>query len=186
MEHRSLIATPAQVERDESVRGWANGYNVNDLKRITTLFERHDEGQVHGHAVDGIRNLADHPGAGAAARACRRRAPPARVRHQRERALVKMVGSRAVLLARRVLPASERISRTCSQLALPARAEERSRPAHTAGGRRPAAMPLRVPRLTRGAKRVRSCSRSPRGGVVRRITAAGAGGCDCPTFVDCR
>jgi len=48
MEHRSLIATPAQVERDESVPGWASGYNVEDLKRITTLFERHDEGLVHG------------------------------------------------------------------------------------------------------------------------------------------
>jgi hypothetical protein len=48
MEHRSLIATPAQVERDESGPGWANGYNVEHLKRIATLFERHDEGLVHG------------------------------------------------------------------------------------------------------------------------------------------
>jgi hypothetical protein len=31
MEHGSLIATPAQVERDESAPGWANGYNVEDL-----------------------------------------------------------------------------------------------------------------------------------------------------------
>jgi hypothetical protein len=28
--------------------GWAEGYNVEDLKRVTTLFERHDEGLVHG------------------------------------------------------------------------------------------------------------------------------------------
>jgi hypothetical protein len=48
MEHRSLIPTPAQVERDESAPAWADGYNVEDLKRITTLFERHDEGLVHG------------------------------------------------------------------------------------------------------------------------------------------
>ncbi len=48
MEHGSLIGTPAQVERDESAPGWANGYNVEDLKRITALFERHDEGQAHG------------------------------------------------------------------------------------------------------------------------------------------
>jgi hypothetical protein len=44
MEHGSLIGTPAQVERDESAPSWANGYNVEDLKRITTLFERHDRG----------------------------------------------------------------------------------------------------------------------------------------------
>jgi hypothetical protein len=43
-----LIDKPAHVERDESAPGWANGYNVQDLKRITTLFERHDEGLVHG------------------------------------------------------------------------------------------------------------------------------------------
>jgi hypothetical protein len=48
MERGSLIDTPAQVERDESAPDWANGYNVEDLKRITTLFERHDEGLVHG------------------------------------------------------------------------------------------------------------------------------------------
>jgi hypothetical protein len=38
----------AQVERDESAPAWAQGYNVEDLKRITTLFERHDEGLAHG------------------------------------------------------------------------------------------------------------------------------------------
>jgi len=43
-----LIDKPAKVERDESAPAWANGYNVEDLKRITTLFERHDEGLVHG------------------------------------------------------------------------------------------------------------------------------------------
>jgi aspartyl/asparaginyl beta-hydroxylase len=48
MERGSLIDKPAQVERDESAPDWANGYNVEDLKRITTLFERHDEGLVHG------------------------------------------------------------------------------------------------------------------------------------------
>jgi hypothetical protein len=47
MEHGSLIDKPAQVERDESGPAWASG-NVEDLKRITTLFERHDEGLVHG------------------------------------------------------------------------------------------------------------------------------------------
>jgi hypothetical protein len=39
---------PAQVERDERAPGWAGGYDVEDLKRVTTLFERHDEGMVHG------------------------------------------------------------------------------------------------------------------------------------------
>jgi hypothetical protein len=48
MERGSLIDKPAQVERDESAPDWANGYNVEDLKRITTLFKRHDEGLVHG------------------------------------------------------------------------------------------------------------------------------------------
>lgn len=48
MQHGSLIDKPAQVERDESGPAWASGYNVEDLKRITTLFERHDEGLVHG------------------------------------------------------------------------------------------------------------------------------------------
>jgi hypothetical protein len=43
-----LIDKPAQVERDERAPDWTNAYNVEDLKRITTLFERHDEGLVHG------------------------------------------------------------------------------------------------------------------------------------------
>jgi hypothetical protein len=33
MERGSLIDRPAQVERDESAPDWANGYNVEDLKR---------------------------------------------------------------------------------------------------------------------------------------------------------
>jgi hypothetical protein len=36
------------VDRDESAPDWARGYNVEDLKRIATLFERHDEGLAHG------------------------------------------------------------------------------------------------------------------------------------------
>jgi hypothetical protein len=48
MEHGSLINHPAEVVRDASAPDWANGYNVEDLKRITTLFERHDDGLVHG------------------------------------------------------------------------------------------------------------------------------------------
>jgi hypothetical protein len=52
------------VERDESAPGWANGYSVEDLKRVTTLFKRHDEGLVHGpfdrysdhDAADDLRN----------------------------------------------------------------------------------------------------------------------------------
>ena len=51
-------------ERDESAPAWANGYAVADLKRITTLFERHDDGLVYdvfdrysGHdAADDLRN----------------------------------------------------------------------------------------------------------------------------------
>jgi hypothetical protein len=43
-----LIDKPVQVERDESAPGWAEGYDVEDLKRVTSLFERHDEGLVHG------------------------------------------------------------------------------------------------------------------------------------------
>jgi hypothetical protein len=42
----SLIDKSAQAERDESAPDWAKGYDVEDLKRITTLFERHDEGLV--------------------------------------------------------------------------------------------------------------------------------------------
>jgi hypothetical protein len=49
MEHGGLIGTPAQVERDESAPDWARGYKVEDLKRITTLFERHDEGPAVRH-----------------------------------------------------------------------------------------------------------------------------------------
>jgi len=64
MEHGSSIGTPAGVERDESAPGWASGYNVADLGRITTLFERHDEGLVRGpfdrysahHAATDLRN----------------------------------------------------------------------------------------------------------------------------------
>ncbi len=48
MEHGSLIDHPAEVVRDASAPDWANGYKVEDLKRITTLFERYDEGLVHG------------------------------------------------------------------------------------------------------------------------------------------
>jgi hypothetical protein len=45
MEHGRFIDKPAQVERDESAPAWAKGYDVEDLKRITTVFKRHDEGQ---------------------------------------------------------------------------------------------------------------------------------------------
>jgi hypothetical protein len=48
MEHGGLIGTPAQVERDESAPDWARGYELEDLKRITTLFNGHDEGLLHG------------------------------------------------------------------------------------------------------------------------------------------
>jgi Aspartyl/Asparaginyl beta-hydroxylase len=37
-----------QVEPDGSAPDWAKGYSVEDLKRVTTLFERHDEGLVYG------------------------------------------------------------------------------------------------------------------------------------------
>jgi hypothetical protein len=55
---------PAEVERDARGPAWAKGYSVEDLKRITTLFERHDEGLVHGtfdrysghDAVDDLHN----------------------------------------------------------------------------------------------------------------------------------
>jgi len=43
-----LIDQPAQADRDESAPGWAQGYGVEDLKRITTLFRRHDEGLLLG------------------------------------------------------------------------------------------------------------------------------------------
>jgi hypothetical protein len=48
MEHGRFIDKPAQVERDESAPDWAKGYKVEDLKRITTVFKRHDEGLMHG------------------------------------------------------------------------------------------------------------------------------------------
>jgi hypothetical protein len=48
MEHGSLTDKPAQVERDDSAPDWAKGYKLEDLKRITTLFNRHDEGLLHG------------------------------------------------------------------------------------------------------------------------------------------
>jgi hypothetical protein len=48
MARGNLIDKPAQVERDKSAPSWAQGCKVEDLKRITTLFERHDEGMVHG------------------------------------------------------------------------------------------------------------------------------------------
>jgi hypothetical protein len=48
----------------ESGPSWAKGYDVDDLRRITTLFERHDEGLLHGtfdrysghDAVNDLRN----------------------------------------------------------------------------------------------------------------------------------
>jgi hypothetical protein len=54
--------TPAK--RDESAPAWAKGYDVEDLRRITTLFERHDEALVYGafdrysghDAVNDLRN----------------------------------------------------------------------------------------------------------------------------------
>jgi hypothetical protein len=39
---------PARVQRDESGPEWAKGYRLEDLRRITTLFIRHDEGLLHG------------------------------------------------------------------------------------------------------------------------------------------
>jgi hypothetical protein len=48
VERDSLIDNPAQVERDESAPEWAKGYSVEDLKRITALFKRHDGGLLHG------------------------------------------------------------------------------------------------------------------------------------------
>jgi Aspartyl/Asparaginyl beta-hydroxylase len=62
--------------------GWAKGYDVEDLKRITALFERHDEGMVHGtfdrysghDAVDDLRSgalsLGPREGDGVPAWAC--------------------------------------------------------------------------------------------------------------------
>jgi hypothetical protein len=55
---------PAQVERNTTAPAWAKGYDIDDLKRITTLFERHDHGVVHGpfnrysghDAVNDLRN----------------------------------------------------------------------------------------------------------------------------------
>jgi Aspartyl/Asparaginyl beta-hydroxylase len=38
----------AEVVRDESAPNWAKGYSVEDLKRITTLFKRHDDGLLYG------------------------------------------------------------------------------------------------------------------------------------------
>jgi Aspartyl/Asparaginyl beta-hydroxylase len=43
------------VERDERAPGWAKGYKLEDLRRITSLFNRHDEGLLHG-AFDRYRD----------------------------------------------------------------------------------------------------------------------------------
>jgi Aspartyl/Asparaginyl beta-hydroxylase len=48
MKRGSLIDKPAQVERDESAPDWAKGYKLEDLRRVTTLFNRHDKGLLHG------------------------------------------------------------------------------------------------------------------------------------------
>ncbi len=48
MDHDGLTDEPAQVERDESAPHWARGYKLEHLRRITTLFNRHDEGLLHG------------------------------------------------------------------------------------------------------------------------------------------
>jgi hypothetical protein len=48
MERGSLIDKFARVERDESAPDWARGYKLEDVRRITTLFNRHDEGLLHG------------------------------------------------------------------------------------------------------------------------------------------
>jgi hypothetical protein len=45
---RSLTDMPAQVERDERAPDWAKGYKLEELRRITALFNRHDEGLLHG------------------------------------------------------------------------------------------------------------------------------------------
>lgn len=43
-----MIDEPTQVQRDESAPAWAKGYRLDDLRRITTLFNRHDAGMLHG------------------------------------------------------------------------------------------------------------------------------------------
>jgi hypothetical protein len=58
MEHGRLIDKPARVERDESAPDWAKGYNVEDLKRITTVFKRHDEGLMHASSRSGTSPAA--------------------------------------------------------------------------------------------------------------------------------
>jgi hypothetical protein len=67
---------------DQARPAWAKGYDVEDLKRITALFERHDEGMVHGtfdrysghDAVDdlgsGSLSLGPRDGEGIPAWAC--------------------------------------------------------------------------------------------------------------------
>jgi hypothetical protein len=58
MEHGSLIDTPAQVERDESAPDWANGYDVDDLKRITTLVV---DCYANAATVEMLRNATPAP-----------------------------------------------------------------------------------------------------------------------------
>jgi hypothetical protein len=48
MQRGSLIDKFARVERDEGAPDWARGYKLEDVRRITTLFNHHDEGLLHG------------------------------------------------------------------------------------------------------------------------------------------
>jgi hypothetical protein len=48
MGDRSLNNKAAEVGRDERASGWARGDKLEDLRRITSLFNRHDEGLLRG------------------------------------------------------------------------------------------------------------------------------------------
>jgi hypothetical protein len=48
MGHDGLSDKPAPVERDKRAPDWARGYKLEDLRRITALFKRHDEGLLYG------------------------------------------------------------------------------------------------------------------------------------------
>jgi hypothetical protein len=55
MERDGLTDDPGGVERDERAPVWAKGYKREDLRRITTLFNRHGEGLLRG-AFDRYRD----------------------------------------------------------------------------------------------------------------------------------
>ncbi len=52
----SLTNKPVKVERDESAPDWTKGYKLEGLRRITTLFNRHDGGLLQG-PFDRYRDL---------------------------------------------------------------------------------------------------------------------------------